>query len=184
MTLLASRGQLRAGFLRWALVLVPGVLLLGLLSAALSRSGPGNPWFDALQKPAIYPPPEVFGIVWSVLYMLMALALAQVVVARGARLRRAAIALFLIQLVLNLAWSPLFFAAHQIAAALVLLIILDVAVAITTVVFFRVRPAAGALFVPYLAWVAFATVLNLQFLTANPNAATGGAGAPAVRMQL
>ena len=66
MTVLASRGQLRASFLRWALVIVPAVSLLGFLSGRLAQSGPGNPWFDTLTKPAIYPPPGIFGIVWPV----------------------------------------------------------------------------------------------------------------------
>ena len=83
MTELASRGQLRAGFLRWALVLVPGVILLGFLSGAVAQSGPGNPWFDGLSKPALYPPPQLFGIVWSALYVMMGVALAMVVAARA-----------------------------------------------------------------------------------------------------
>ena len=60
MTELASRGQLRGSLLRWALVLVPVLLLLGMLSAQLGGSGAGNPWFAALAKPALYPPPMAF----------------------------------------------------------------------------------------------------------------------------
>ena len=92
MTELASTGQLRAAFIRWTLVLVPGILLLGFLSGRIAGAGQGNPWFDGLTKPSIYPPPAAFGIVWSILYVLMGLALAMVVAARGARWRRPAIA--------------------------------------------------------------------------------------------
>ena len=178
MSELASPGQLRAALLRWALVCIPGVLLLGFLSGRAAGSGPQNPWFAALVKPELYPPPQAFGIVWTVLYVMMGLALAMVVAARGARGRGIAVAVFFVQLALNLAWSPLFFLFHQITNALVLIGVLDLAVVITIVLFHRVRPAAALLLVPYLAWIAFATLLNWQFLEANPGAdASRGSGA-------
>lgn len=170
MSELASSGQLRAAFLRWALVLVPGIVLLGFLSGAVGDSGPGTPWFDDLAKPGIYPPPATFGVVWTILYVMMGLALAMIVTARGARRRALAIVAFVVQFLLNLAWSPLFFGAHQISAALALLVVLDVAVIVTIAAFCRVRPRAGFLLVPYLAWILFATVLNWQFLKLNPDA--------------
>ena len=170
MTEIASPGQLRAAFLRWALVCVPGLLLLGFLSGSAAESGPGNRWFDALVKPAIYPPPAAFGIVWSALYVLMGLALAMVISARGAAGRSLAIAAFIVQLLLNLAWSPVFFGAHQITGGLILIAVLDAAVAVTIFCFARVRPLAAWLLTPYLAWALFATLLNWQFLAANPDA--------------
>ena len=170
MTELASPAQLRAALLRWSLFLVPGVLLLGFLSGAVAGSTAGNPWFMDLVKPSLYPPPATFGIVWSILYVLIGFALALVVTARGAALRGRAIALFAAQLALNLAWSPLFFAMHRISAALGLLVVLDLAVIACVVVFRQVRPLAAALMLPYLGWVLFATVLNWQFLQANPGA--------------
>lgn len=170
MSELASSGQLRASLLRWVLVLVPGIVLLGFLSGTAANSGPGNPWFAALVKPDIYPPPQAFGIVWTILYVLMGVALAMVVTARGAPGRRIAIVAFCIQLALNLAWSPLFFGAHRIVWALYLIIAIDVAVLITIILFWRVRPVAAALLLPYLAWVMFATVLNWEFNIANPGA--------------
>ena len=184
MTELASSGQLRAAFLRWALVLVPGMVLLGFVSSMVSGSGPDNPWFAGLVKPAIYPQPQVFGIVWSVLYALMGLALAVIMSARGAWGRGQAVVAFIVQLLINLAWSPVFFAAHQIAGALVVIGVLDVALIVTIRLFWRVRPLAGALLLPYLAWILFATLLNWQFLQANPGA-DGQRGASAVqRIQL
>jgi tryptophan-rich sensory protein len=181
MTVLASRGQLRASFLRWALLIVPAVVLLGFASGMLAQSGPGNAWFDALVKPPLYPPPATFGIVWSVLYVLMGIALTLVVAARGAGGRGLAIGVFLVQLALNLGWSPLFFAAHRISGALILLGALDITVIATVVLFWRVRTLAGALLLPYLAWVVFATLLNFQFLQANPGAdgRAGGSNAAA-----
>jgi tryptophan-rich sensory protein len=184
MSSLASSGQLRAAFLRWALFLVPGVVLLGFLSGAVGGNGPGDPWFDGLAKPDIYPPPATFGIVWTVLYVLMALALTWVVTAWGARGRRVAIIAFVVQFVLNLAWSPLFFGAHRISAALILLVAIDLAVLVTVLAFYRVRPRAALLLVPYLAWVLFATALNWQFLALNPDADGQARPAAAVRVQL
>lgn len=170
MTALASRGQLRASFVRWALFTVPACMLLGYLSGALSQSGAENPWFAALAKPGIFPPPMWFGIVWTVLYAMMGFALALVCAAWGARGRTAAIWLFAVQFAVNLAWSPTFFAAHQITAALVVIAVLDLLVIATIVLFWRVRRLAAALLLPYLAWILFATVLNYEFLRLNPEA--------------
>lgn len=178
MTELASPAQLRAAFLRWALFLVPGILALGYFSGLASGSGAGNPWFLGLTKPALYPPPATFGIVWTALYVLMGLALALVVTARGAAGRGAAIAIFAVQLALNLAWSPVFFGLHQITAALGLLVVIDLAVLACVLAFRKVRPLAAALLLPYLGWVLFATLLNWQFLEANPGA-DGQAGGEA-----
>lgn len=170
MTELASKGQLRATFLRVALVMVPGTLLLGFLSGAMAGSTADNAWFQELVKPSLYPPPATFGIVWSILYVMMGLAATIVLTAFGARWRGPAMIAFAVQFVLNLGWSPLFFAAHRITWSLGLLVAIDVAVLVTLVLFFRVRRTAGLLLVPYLAWVLFATVLNWQFLEANPDA--------------
>lgn len=179
MTELASAAQLRGAFLRWALFLVPAVVLLGYLSSALAGGGPGTPWFDGLTKPSTFPPPQVFGVVWTVLYVLIGLAAAMVAAARGAPGRRAALIAFVVQFALNLAWTPVFFGAHQITGALALLAVLDLAVIAAIVLFWKVRPIAGALLLPYLAWILFATLLNYQFLIANPGA--DGAEAKAVQ---
>lgn len=170
MSELASPAQLRASFLRWALFCVPGVLLLGFLSSQVAGNVADNAWFASLHKPALYPPPATFGIVWSLLYVLMGLSLAIIAGARGARGRGLAIMAFLLQLVLNMAWSPLFFGAHQITAALAVLVALVLATLATILLFHKVRPVAAYLLLPYLAWLVFAGVLNWQFLAANPGA--------------
>lgn len=170
MTELASPGQLRAAFLRWALFVVPGIMFLGFFAGRLGGSGSGNPWFIDLVKPSLYPPPATFGIVWTILYLVMGIALTLVITARGAPGRGTAIGLFVLQLVLNLAWSPVFFGMHMIAAALALLVAIDLAVLATILAFRNVRPIAAWLLLPYFAWVLFATVLNWQFLVANPGA--------------
>lgn len=180
MTALASRGQLRASFIRWALFTVPLVVLLGFLSGQLSGSGAGSLWFQSLEKPGIYPPPMWFGIVWTILYVLMGLALALVCAAWGARGRGIAIAAFALQMLVNLAWSPVFFAMHDIRAALIVIAVLDVLVIVTIVLFWRVRKLAAVLLLPYLAWIAFASVLNWQFLALNPGGGIEGSANGAV----
>ncbi len=180
MTALASRGQLRASFFRWALFIVPLVVLFGFLSGQLSGSAADSLWFRSLEKPAIFPPPMWFGIVWTILYVLMGVALAMVCAAWGARGRGLAIGFFALQFLVNLAWSPVFFAMHEIRAALVVIGVLDVLVLITIVLFWRIRKLAAALLLPYLAWIAFATVLNWQFLELNPSGGIEGTANGAV----
>lgn len=174
MTALASRGQLRASLLRWALFTVPLTMLLGFLSGRIGGDAQSL-WFQSLEKPAIYPPAMWFPIAWTVLYALMGLALAIVCTAWGARGRTAAIVAFALQLAVNLAWSPVFFGLNDIRAALAVIVVLDLLVIVTVVLFWRVRRAAGALLLPYLAWILFATALNWQFLELNPD---GGSAAP------
>ncbi|HTN15125.1 MAG TPA: TspO/MBR family protein [Sphingomonadaceae bacterium] len=168
MTVLASRAQLRASFFRWALFLVPVVLLLGFLSGAASGSAAENPWFAALEKPALYPPSVTFPVVWSALYALMGFAAALVAAAWGARGRAAALVMFTIQFALNLAWSPVFFGLHELHWALYLLGAIDLAVLMTLVLFWRVRWQAGILLLPYLAWVCFASLLTYDLIQLNP----------------
>lgn len=179
---IASPGQLRLAYLRWALFTVPAIVFLGFLSGRFANSGYGNRWFAALDKPDLMPPGWAFGVAWTILYVMMALALAVVLHARGARGRGPAIALFLVQLLLNLAWSPLFFRAHQVDSALALILILFVAVAVTTLLFWRIRRIAGILLLPYLLWLAFASFLNYEIRRLNPDAAT--LVAPALRTQI
>ena len=170
MTALASRSQLRMSFLRYALFTVPLVLLLGTISGRIAGSGYGNPWFDALQKPAIMPPGWVFGAAWTFLYILLGFALALILHARGARGRGPALALFVLQLLLNYAWSPLFFAYHEVGAALWTIVAILLLSAATAILFWRIRRGAALLMLPYLAWLGFAAALTWQIGLLNPEA--------------
>ena len=172
MTELASSRQLRMAYLGWAMICVPAILLLGTISGKIANSGYGNPWFDALSKSPLMPPGWVFGAAWSVLYILMGLALASVLNARGGKGRGVAITLFLIQLGMNLAWSPVFFAMHRIMLAFGLIIAILLWAGVTTLLFWRIRPIAGMLMLPYLAWLVFAAILNWQIHALNPNGIT------------
>jgi translocator protein len=167
---IASKSQLRMSYLRFALFTVPLILLLGTVSGRIANSGYDNAWFAALQKPAIMPPGWAFGVVWPILYVLLGLALALILHARGAKGRGLAIGLFVAQLLLNFTWSPLFFAYHRVGAALGVIVAMLVLATITTILFARIRRTAALLMLPYLAWLAFASVLNYQIGALNPDA--------------
>jgi benzodiazapine receptor len=129
-------------------------------------------WFAALAKPSFNPPSVVFAPVWSALYLLMAIAAALVASVRtndtaSTRARCVALVLMGGQLVLNGAWSAIFFGAHAIGLALMDIAALWSAIVATTIAFWRVRPLSGALLVPYLAWVSFASALNFAIYRLN-----------------
>ena len=178
---IATKGQLRMSFLRWALVLVPLIVLIGSLVGALSGSGDTS-WYAALEKPSFQPPSYLFGIVWPILYALMAFALVNVIQARGSRWRAMAIGLFVAQLFVNLLWSPIFYGMHQVSFAFFwILLMIGLAVA-TTVIFARVRRIAAWLMLPYLAWISFAAVLNFEIDRLNPDAETLVVGATSTQI--
>ena len=172
MSEIASKQQLRLSFLRSAFVTVPLILLLGFASARLVPVGADNAWYQALSKPAATPPDWAFPVAWTIIYVLIGLALAMIVHARGSRLRTPAIALFAAQMVANLVWTPLFFGAHRVGLSLVVLVAMFVLAAATTAVFARIRTPAAMLMLPYLAWIVFAGYLTYQVRVLNPNAET------------
>lgn len=127
-------------------------------------SNPPGAWYAALNKPAFNPPNWVFAPAWTVLYILIAIA--------GWRTwlrNRAGVAMkaWFAQLVLNFAWSPLFFGAHQMKLALVVLTALLLAIAVFITQTVRSDRTAAWLFVPYIAWVMFATLLNASLVALN-----------------
>lgn len=179
---IASRGQLRWSFARWAAVAVPLVLLLGFLSGMSVPAGSDNAWYVALVKPAVTPPDWMFPVAWGLIYLLMGVALALVLNARGARARRPAVAVFAVMFVALLAWQPLFFGAHRVGAATALIAAIVVLGIVATVLFARVRRLAGWLLVPLLAWSSFAGILCWQIDRLNPDAQTLAPGTRATQM--
>ena len=139
---------------------------------------PGE-WYAALRKPAWNPPGWIFAPVWTALYVLIGisgwLAWREVWERRRAQVAagRTALGLYAVQLVLNGAWSWLFFGLHRPGLAFAEILVLWAAILATIVAFWRVRPFAGALLLPYAAWVSFAAVLNGTLWRMN---ATGGTG--------
>ncbi len=144
-----------------SLVLCFGAAALG------SQSGPGA-WYASLNKPSWNPPNWVFAPVWTALYTIMAVSAWMVWKRVGLRGGLVPLAAFVIQLVLNAAWSWCFFGQHNPGLAFAEILVLWTAIAVTLFQFHRVSPVAAALLVPYLAWVSFAAVLNLAIWRLNP----------------
>ena len=150
------------------------LVLLGflLLNVAVQAAGayatfPEIPtWYQGLQKPSWNPPPWVFGPVWTSLYIMMAVA--AWFAWREVGLRSGPLRLYFLQLLLNLLWSYLFFWAHSPFLALIDIAILWLAVGATVLAFWRARPLAGVLMLPYWLWVGFAGSLNWAIWRLNP----------------
>lgn len=133
---------------------------------AITASSVGS-WYQTLQKPSFNPPDSIFGPVWTVLYGLMAVAGWRVWRRLGWHKGFEPLALFAVQLALNLTWSVLFFGLRRIGAALVCIVILWVAIAGTAATFRWIDRLSAWLLVPYLAWVLFAAVLNFEIWRLN-----------------
>lgn len=143
------------------------LLVLGLGFIAGQITAPNIPgWYAGLAKPSFNPPNWVFAPVWTTLYVFMAIAAWRVWCTQGWRSK--GLALWLIQLALNFAWSVLFFGAHNPGAALADLAVLWLAIVATLTVFWRADRVAGLLLTPYLVWVSFAGVLNYWVWQLNP----------------
>lgn len=159
-------------FLRWAVVTVPLILLLGFASGRLVPSGDENSWYAALAKPELTPPGIAFPIAWTILYISLGLSLAMIADARGSRGRGLAITVFAVQLACNLAWTPLFFGAHRVVAATLLIVVMLALSICNAFLFARIRRAAAWLLVPYMVWISFAGMLSWGIHRLNPDAET------------
>ena len=151
------------------LILACAVSLSAGLAGSLFVTGGGYAsWYAALEKPSFTPPNWIFGPAWTTLYILMGVA-AFLVWQKGPSTRavRIALAWFLVQLIINALWTPVFFGLHRIGLALAVIVLLWVAIVITACYFARVSRPAAALLAPYLAWVSFATVLNASIWWLN-----------------
>jgi benzodiazapine receptor len=125
-------------------------------------------WYVHLNKPFFTPPGWIFGPVWTALYVLMAVA-AAMVWNKGmtASIVKIALALYLIQLILNGLWTPIFFGAKMPLLAFIEIVFLWAAVFLTILTFARVSKTAAALLIPYLLWTSFAAVLNFSIWYLN-----------------
>jgi translocator protein len=147
--------------------------LLGFLAVCLGVMAVGgaitattvDTWYQTLRRPVFAPPDWLFGPVWAALYIMMAVA--AWLAWRREGMRGSAQPLFAFQLVLNLAWTALFFGMTWIGAALVEIIILWIAIAATAIAFQRISRLAALLLIPYLLWVAYAAALNAGFWAMN-----------------
>lgn len=125
-------------------------------------------WYTTLNKPSFNPPNYLFGPVWSTLYAIMGIASYLIWKRRKvAENYTLAASVYFIQLVLNLMWSFIFFYQQQIGLALIEIIILLVAIIANSILFYRINKVAGLLYLPYIMWVSFATVLTYSIYMLN-----------------
>lgn len=144
-----------------------GWLVLCFAAASLGGIFMPGEWYASLTKPSWNPPGWIFGPVWSVLYIMMAVAAWLLWREGGWARQRKPLLLFLVQLWLNAAWTPLFFGLQMPGVALAEIVLLRVAIVLTLTAFRPVNRAAAWLLVPYLAWVSFAAVLNFTLWRLN-----------------
>lgn len=125
-------------------------------------------WYATLQKPSFNPPPWLFGPVWTVMYILIAYAAYRVWLHRNNSLAfTGATLIYIIQLALNFAWSIVFFGMHQVMWALVVILALLASIILNMVWFGKFSRTGAWLMLPYLLWVSFASVLNLNIYLLN-----------------
>ena len=136
-------------------------------SGAIFTASSLHDWYPTIQKPSWTPPSWLFGPVWTILYLMMAIAAWLVWRRREFVYVNSSLALFVFQLILNAAWSPLFFGLKNPLAGLWDIIPLWVAILATLISFWKISPAAGILLTPYWLWVSFATVLNFAIWQMN-----------------
>ncbi len=151
------------GFLGWLFICFAAAALDGLASAQAGA------FYQALARPQWAPPGWLFGPVWTLLYLLMAISAWLIWREQGFRKARAALSLFLVQLAANALWTWLFFVWHQGALAFGEISLLWAMILATAVTFWRIRPVAGGLLLPYLAWVSFASALTWAIWKGNPH---------------
>lgn len=157
-----TRRNMIAGLAGW-LAIVYVAATVGAVASIYARE-----FYATLVQPEWAPPGSVFSPVWTTLYTLMGVAAWLVWSKGGFRAQRPALVLFLAQLAVNALWSWLFFAWHLGGVAFAEILVLLVLIVATCVAFWRVRPLAAYLLLPYLLWVCFAAVLNYSVWQLNP----------------
>jgi len=124
-------------------------------------------WYATLNRPSFNPPNWIFGPVWTTLYILMGISFFLIWKQEVSKERNRAVLIFLLQLLLNFAWSFIFFYFNMIGLALVEIILLWISIVLMLVVFYKIKPLTSYINIPYLLWVTFATVLNASYYILN-----------------
>jgi len=146
---------------------LPGWMVLSFSAALFGGLFTPGEWYASLKKPAWNPPGWVFGPVWTSLYTMMAVAAWLVWRRGGFVVQRRPLTLFLVQLALNAAWTPVFFGLRRPGLAFAEIVLLWLAILLTIRAFWPVTRAAAGLLAPYLAWVSFASLLNFTLWRLN-----------------
>ena len=124
-------------------------------------------WYASLNKPSFNPPNWVFGPVWTMLYLLLGISLFMIWSLETGKERKQAILAFILQLFLNFGWSFLFFYSRMIGVALIEIAALWIAIILMLLRFYRIKPTAAYINIPYLVWVSFAGLLNAAYYLLN-----------------
>jgi tryptophan-rich sensory protein len=158
--------QFRTNERHWlALVASIGICVaVGFVSGLLFKPGT---WYAALDQPFFNPPAWVFAPAWTMLYIAMGTAAWRIWRLPLSAERKVALRQFGLQLVLNAAWTPVFFGAHSLAGGLGVIVLMALAIVVTIQRFYPLDRIAAWLLAPYLAWVTFATALNVALLALN-----------------
>ncbi len=145
------------------------IILITELAGVLSSLSSGNVGqiYASLNKPPLSPPGWLFGVVWPILYLLMGIAAYIIYQAPQSPEREKAINLYWVQLFINFLWPIVFFRFEWFWISVLVILLLDVLVLITTILFYRINKIAGYLMIPYLLWILFATYLNIGIAVLN-----------------
>ena len=165
------------------------VLFVGFCLAISAMGGqitadPVNTWYQGINKPSFNPPDWIFAPVWVLLYTLIGISGWRVWMRGGFVRNHKAFLVYVVQVLMTLLWSTLFFGAQEFGLALAEIIILWVLIVVNIRLFWKRDALAGQLLLPYLAWVMFASVLNWQFIQANPDGGEQGGEGAAQRVTL
>ena len=141
-------------------------LALGAIAGFFTASSVRG-WYSSLVKPSFSPPDWIFGPVWTTLYILMGISFYLIWTQPVSKRPNSAILIYLLQLTLNFAWSFIFFYLQQMGFALIEIILLWILIATMIIQFYKIKPIASLLNIPYLLWVSFATILNAAYYILN-----------------
>jgi translocator protein len=149
-------------------LIVSLILPLGLGSiAGMFTAGAVPEWYASLNRPSFNPPNWLFGPVWTALYIIMGISLFLIWKQSKSKERDLVVFVFLLQMALNFAWSFIFFYFNMIGFALIEIILLWMSIVIMLVLFYKIKPVAAYINIPYLLWVTFATILNAAYYILN-----------------
>ena len=153
---------------RWKFMLCLASTLLTGIIGTIFMKGAINGWYQYLMKPSFTPPAWLFGPVWTILYLMIGYAAYRVYKNRTLSAIKVPVVIFMIQLVLNAAWTLVFFTLQSISGGLLVILLLWLSILGLIQSFAKESKVAAMLLIPYLLWVSFAAVLNFSIWRLNP----------------